>query len=301
FIFAGYSPDGAIDETDIFYIRALTRLGDVIFIADSDIPKSELRKIKNVIHAEAKRHGEYDFGSYKRGYQYAKKAGLLEKYDWVYFANNSVYGPVKPLGPVLKELESRGAPAVGMIGLGGKGAVNAQSWFFGMDRRIFQSDWFARFIGGVEKQKDKMDVVHIYEFGMSRIVALQGFGIEVYEKELYGTSARAKSATLLKRGMPFVKKTGIPYMTRRQLFENVKGDIARMIDGHAKRAGIKYENFFRTNKRKLKYEKSLEKYGPLSLCTIFHWCLYKPLTIPAIPLLFAWDFLRSIFKGAIKF
>ena len=92
FLFAGYNAHGLIDESLIFYIRALSKCGDVILCMDSDCSDSELKKITPyVLHATAQRHGEYDFGSYKRAYLYAADTGILDKYDFVYIVNDSVY------------------------------------------------------------------------------------------------------------------------------------------------------------------------------------------------------------------
>ena len=40
----------------------------------------KLKTIKNILHAIATRHGEYDFGSYKRGFQYARDKKILNNY-----------------------------------------------------------------------------------------------------------------------------------------------------------------------------------------------------------------------------
>ena len=73
FLFAGYDRDGIIDDAMIMYVRALSKMGDVIVCMDSKCKNSETAKLKPfVLHAMALRHGEYDFGSYKRAYTFAR-------------------------------------------------------------------------------------------------------------------------------------------------------------------------------------------------------------------------------------
>ncbi|MDR1026824.1 MAG: hypothetical protein LBL46_00190 [Rickettsiales bacterium] len=75
FIFAGYDAEGRVQDYVVRYASALGALGDVIFYMDNDAAAGELDKIRavpGVIFAGAERHKEYDFGSYKRGYQYAR-------------------------------------------------------------------------------------------------------------------------------------------------------------------------------------------------------------------------------------
>ena len=69
FLFAGYDKNGIIDDALLMYVSALNKLSDVIVCMDSDCTNDELQKLQNItIHAMAARHGEYDFGSYKRAY-----------------------------------------------------------------------------------------------------------------------------------------------------------------------------------------------------------------------------------------
>lgn len=79
-IFAHYSSDSKIEDHVIYYLQGLNQVTDyIIFVSDSDIKESELQKIKNITTKSiAKHHGEYDFGSYKRGFIYAIENNLLQ-------------------------------------------------------------------------------------------------------------------------------------------------------------------------------------------------------------------------------
>lgn len=85
FLFAGYDKTGKIGSSLLWYLKSLANHGDVIFVADSDINQGELEKLESLtLHNEAAAHGEYDFGSYKRAFGWAKENADLNKYEYIY-------------------------------------------------------------------------------------------------------------------------------------------------------------------------------------------------------------------------
>lgn len=213
FLFAGY---GHVVDTLIYYINALGQIGDVIVVMDNDLPDTELDRIRNipgVINVTAVRHGEYDFGSYKRGYQYAHKSGLLKKYDWVYFVNDSVYGPFYPLGPVLENLESRDADCVGMIDyMSPDNPAHIQSWFIGCRRGLITQPFMLEFLSGVQHHDDKQDIVLRYEIRMTRLIIDHGFTYSTVFQNAPGAPCPLFRAPMeiLNCGIPFIKKSSGP-------------------------------------------------------------------------------------------
>ena len=72
-IFASFDKDNIIDDYVVYYLKELSKFADIIYVADNYISEFELYKIKEyAIKTITIPHGEYDFGSYKRGYIYAK-------------------------------------------------------------------------------------------------------------------------------------------------------------------------------------------------------------------------------------
>ena len=66
-LFAGYDPDGVVDDYVVDYVRELSRFADVYYLADGEMAASELAKLADITQgAWGRRHGEYDFGSYAR-------------------------------------------------------------------------------------------------------------------------------------------------------------------------------------------------------------------------------------------
>ena len=207
FLVAGYDPQGIIGPSFIYYISALSAYGDVITVFDCDCTEDELRKLSPyVLHAEAERHREYDFGSYKRGYQWARTSGILEGYDFCYLVNDSVFGPLYSPGPYLERMENCGKDAFAIAMNPHRKHPHLQSWFIGMHRKVFLSDMFCRFISGVTAQKDKNAVCDLYETGLTNLFDSEGFSYDalfrVKGKKIYNAVE-----TLCRLGLPFIKKS----------------------------------------------------------------------------------------------
>ena len=71
-IYAAYSEDGTISDYVVTYLKKLKEIApNIIYVTDNQMSKNELRKIKPYAnHVIAHRHGEYDWGSFKRGYNW---------------------------------------------------------------------------------------------------------------------------------------------------------------------------------------------------------------------------------------
>lgn len=206
FLFAGYSKTNQISPAVVFYVSQLSKLGDVILCFDSDCPKSELARVKPyVIHAMSVRHGEYDWGSYKRAYLYARDAGILDDYEYVYLINDSVYGPVTTLADKFDRMESLGTDAFGMVRQTNSKLSYIQSWFIGLSRAVFCAKWFDEFMCAVTKLSDKGAVVVLYEKGFTVALNKNGHTWNC----LYTTRGRGvynQIRKLYRRDMPFMKK-----------------------------------------------------------------------------------------------
>ena len=230
FLFAGYDANGVIDAAELLYVRALAALGDVVYVMDSDAAPdqiSRVRKIPNVIYADARRHGEYDFGSYKRGFEYARDNGILGDYEFVYIVNDSVYGPLCDLEPLLIKMEELNTDAFGPVVHTDSVGTYIQSWFIGMRKSVFLSDWFDKFVQSIKRQPDKGTVIHIYERGFTTqlIKHRMSFG-GIYSCP--GRSIYNSVKKLYRRGLPFIKRGAFTRrhgaLARQLLY--VLGDVA---------------------------------------------------------------------------
>lgn len=248
FLFAGYDQDGIIDNTLVHYLASLSKLGDIILVMDCDVPESEMQKlsgISNMLHASGVRHGEYDFGSYKRAYQYAHKNDLLSKYDWIYLCNDSVYGPLYDILPNLTDLESRGVDLTGMIDFENKWTPpQVQSWFVGISRRVATADFIYNFMNSVCPQSDKQLIVLKYEVGLTRQILQHGYKMSTFISGENGDIVHSmyhKPLNMLKCGIPFVKKAGLENLFGLQyLYPYTTDALVDNIYHNAVRCGIPF-------------------------------------------------------------
>ncbi len=207
FLFAGYDKDGIVDDALVYYVKSLSELGNVIFVGDSDFSNKELNKIKPyTIYAAGKRHGEYDFGSYKRAYQYADNKKLFSKYDYIYMVNDSVYGPTFDLETTLQKMESFGTGAFGLIKSTHKIYAPIESWFVGTQTQIATTKWFKEFITNVKAQKTKAQVTIEYENGLTDLFNQHNISWHCMIT-VRGRGTYNKVKKLFKQGCPFIKKS----------------------------------------------------------------------------------------------
>ncbi|MDE6478313.1 MAG: rhamnan synthesis F family protein [Alphaproteobacteria bacterium] len=213
FLFAAYDADGIVDASLVQYVRALSKFGDIVLVMDNNADDAQLKKLAPyVVHAAAVRHGEYDFGSYKRAYMYARAARMLRDCDVLYMVNDSVYAPLRPLGDVIDAMEKLDADAFGPVAKPHHDHPHIQSWFMGCRPSVFRASWFNEFMTSVTKQPNKGAVTKIYEQGFSKRVTDNGGAwrclMWVANRGIYN-----RVWQLYRRGLPFMKKVAF---TRRR-------------------------------------------------------------------------------------
>ena len=206
FLIAGYDKNGKINSALVHQIRSFAKYGDCILVMDSDCDESEIAKTKPYcIYVNATRHGEYDFGSYKRAFIWAKENTNLSNYDFMYMLNDSVYGPLFDIGDYLNKMESLGTDVFGMVKKTGGKFEHIQSWFIGMNKQVFLSKWFSDFITSVRKVETKTMVTALYENGFTHKLNEHEIAwrclYNIYNRGIYN-----RVRHLYKIRMPFIKK-----------------------------------------------------------------------------------------------
>lgn len=206
FLFAGYDANGIIDDAILYYAQQLSEIGDIVLYMDCDAKKSEINKIKKYcLYAHASRHGEYDFGSYKRAYIWARDNNILENYDFVYLVNDSVFGPLFNIEKSINALESNVYDATGMVASYHKTHSYMESWFIKLNRKIFTSIWFDEFISSVTHELRKTQVTIKYEHGLSKLIKNNGCSWNgLYN--IRGRYTYNNPRGLFKHGCPFIKR-----------------------------------------------------------------------------------------------
>ena len=176
-VFASYSPDGILPPQVLPYLAGLLPLTDAIVVVfDNDLAPGEKEKLAPyAAHVITGRHGEYDFGSYKRGIAWARGAGLLETADDLILCNDSCYGPVGSFAPMFARMDARGLDFWGATD-SQEYCYHIQSYFVVFGRSAFNSKAFNDFIASVTKQPNVQQVILKYELGFTQ--ALQDAGLK---------------------------------------------------------------------------------------------------------------------------
>ncbi len=254
FLFAGFDKDCIIDDALIYYVKSLSKYGDIVLCMDCDCPQKEINKIKKyVIHTISKKHGEYDFGSYKRCFQYARDKKILKNYDYLYLVNDSVFGPTINIKQTLQNIESIKTDACGIIISKHKTHAFMESWFIRLDKKIFSSDWFADFMDSVTKEQNKEDITVKYEHGLTNLIKnndCSWSGLHTVR----GRKTYNKPKYLFQHGVPFIKKVsfvrhnGALGQQIKYILNNCDKTASKSIIKTANRIyGKKYMNWFLTD------------------------------------------------------
>lgn len=169
-LFAHWDKDNVIDDYVIHYLSELKKVSDIVFVSDCDLTENELIKIDHLtLISKAERHGEYDFGSYKRAYILAEN--LMNNYQELLFINDSCYGPFFSLETLLNEsmnadfwgIYKHKTPHYGDI-------EHIQSFFMVFKEKVFKTECFKMFLLNVKKEKTKREVIEKYEIGLSKFL-----------------------------------------------------------------------------------------------------------------------------------
>ena len=258
FLFAGYDPQGMIGKSLLHYVSSLSEYGDVIVVMDNDCVPEEMRKLCGiVIHSEEQRHGEYDFGSYKRAFYWAEANLSLAEYDFCYLVNDSVFGPLRDLVEYFARMESGGgmSDAFSFVMNPHRSSPHLQSWFIGLRKNVFLSGWFRDFLEGISRQESKEMVCNLYETGLSSLLRLHGCRMsalyEVKGKRIYNNVR-----SLYEKGLPFIKKSaftrhrGALGTQVKYVLDHIDGDVRKAILSDAERVwGRDYVRNFLTDSR----------------------------------------------------
>jgi CDP-glycerol glycerophosphotransferase (TagB/SpsB family)/glycosyltransferase involved in cell wall biosynthesis len=239
-IFAGYDADGLIDDTLVTYITELSKYCDVYFMGDCEYKEGEIEKLSPyVLGAWSARHGQYDFGSYKKlmldklGWQ------ALEKYDEVLLANDSVY-LLSSLGPVFEKMSQSDCAWWGIQATKGMAFTKTDpsqnlvqntshqltdelfesfektpfydfhvgSYFIAFRKNVIQDPGFRKIIESISLVNKKKLILD-FEVGITRYLVGSSFKLKTFVEELHGfhpVYTENLFNLITEKGFPFLKR-----------------------------------------------------------------------------------------------
>lgn len=187
-IFAHYDKDCIIDDYVLFYLKELKNVADrIIFVSDCELDEEQISKLKGIVdYTLAQKHGEYDFGSYKRGIQLAMENGLYENTDNLILLNDSCYGPFGSLKNLFEEMNAKDCDFWGFASNENRYGdslfevpeaenMHVQSYFIVLKKQVLHSNAFKDFILSVKKESTKKDIIFNYEMGLTAVLCKEGF------------------------------------------------------------------------------------------------------------------------------
>ena len=190
-VFAHWDKDNIIDDYILYYLQALRDVCyKIIFVSDCDLSNEETQKLAGIVDVTvARKHGEYDFGSYKKGFFYAKENNI--EFDELLFVNDSCYGPFYPLKHVFDKMSKKKCDFWGLTknsyGIKKENGLDIaewnphiQSYFILFRKSVFTSNVFLQFIQNIKQEQSKSDVIINYEIGLTKTLTHAGFKPDVY-------------------------------------------------------------------------------------------------------------------------
>lgn len=211
--FAHYDKDGFIDDYVVHYLYALCDLGaeEIYFSSDCALRVLELKKLPSAVKVvNTTRHGEYDFGSWKRCLiAFESKNGVLgcSGVSELVLCNDSCYGPLRPLSEMFGIMASRDSDYWGVTQVM-QPFTYLPSYFLVIRSDVLKDVFFRDFLLNVGQFYDKKSFCELYEFGINKLLSARGFRSDFYMqgyKSLCHSSPQALSSQVFSDGMPFIR------------------------------------------------------------------------------------------------
>ena len=227
-VFASYSADGVLPPQVQPYLEGLRPLVErIVVVCDNDLAPDQRACLLGLAdHVITGRHGEYDFGSYKRGEAWARDAGWLDDADDLILCNDSCFGPVGSFAPMFTHMDARHLDFWGATD-SQEIHPHLQSFFVVLNWHVFQSRAFRDFVGSITKQPNVHEVIKKYEIGLTKTLAEAGYSwgamVENRLEGVHPNDPTYRNITLhpilsMGMGLPLVKAKAL-----RSVADNVEG------------------------------------------------------------------------------
>ncbi len=174
-VFVHWDGGGEVRDHVLNQLRALAAAGlSVLFVTNSGFLRpASLEALKAVCAGVLiRRNIGYDFGASREGLEQL----ALPRADttMVVIANDSVYGPLRPLHELLGRIDFAAADVWGATE-SWQSRYHLQSYFMAFSPRVVASDPWRQFWAEVRPTWSKMWLIRIYEIGLSQALLKGGF------------------------------------------------------------------------------------------------------------------------------
>lgn len=205
-IFAFYNGKGLINDYVVTYLEYLKEVSDsIIFVADNEPNIKELSKIYPLVsHIESYHHGEYDFGSYKIGFNYAKEHYLLDDVDEIILCNDSCFC-VDSLKPAFDKMDTKSCDFWSMTA-SNEYELHLQSFFLVVKKNLFSSELFSNYLNNVKHLDNFLEIVKTYEIPLKKTFEQKGYKGNSFIKASEKFNPTFFPIKCMKAKMPLVKR-----------------------------------------------------------------------------------------------
>lgn len=205
-IFAFYNGKGLINDYVVTYLKYLKEVSDnIIFVADNEPNVKELSKIYPLVsHIESYHHGEYDFGSYKIGFNYAKEHYLLDDVDEIILCNDSCFC-VDSLKPAFDKMDTKSCDFWSMTA-SNEYELHLQSFFLVVKKNLFSSELFSNYLNNVKHLDNFLEIVKTYEIPLKKTFEQKGYKGNSFIKAPEKFNPTFFPIKCMKAKMPLVKR-----------------------------------------------------------------------------------------------
>jgi hypothetical protein len=167
-IFVHFDGQGRVGQHVLHYVASLRDAGfSVLFVTNSGKLREDAMTALKPFCAGIliRRNIGYDFGAMREGLEYL---GLPRAdTEMVLLVNDSIYGPLAPLEPILARIDLEAADLWGATE-SWQTRYHLQSFFLAAGRTVLTSPAWHRFWRGVRPVKSKAWVIKHYEIGLTQ-------------------------------------------------------------------------------------------------------------------------------------
>lgn len=240
-LFAGYDPDGIVDDCVVAFLRELSRFADIHYLADCAMSDSELDKLRPyTVSRRAYRHGAYDFGSWSALAREHVGWEAIEQHDELILANDSSY-LLRGLGHVFDKMDARPCDWWGMQATKGIARTRdvasnqfeqpipiAQvkqhyvdtfeqdylydflvgSYFLVYRQPVLMDAGFRRQLDAVQPRQSKLAIIQKHEIGLTHYLIGRQYAFDTFIDDLYPFHPiyTHHHFDLIREGFPFFKR-----------------------------------------------------------------------------------------------